>query len=228
MYLFDFSLDNLSLMALTIATGFVVDDAVVVLENIERHVEEGMKPVQAALRGSWEVGFTVLSMSLSLIAVFIPILFMGGVVGRLFREFGITLSVAILVSLVVSLTITPMMCAQFLKPKPKKEQKTFYGKFIQNAKVHYRKSLNWALDHETIMLILTLATIAFTVYLYIVIPKGFFPQQDTGRMVGQFQTQQNMSFQEIERILHRYNEIIMSEPAIQRIVRNCWDQCGCW
>jgi multidrug efflux pump len=222
MYLAGFSLDNLSLMALTIATGFVVDDAVVVLENVSRHVESGISPVEAALRGAGEVGFTVLSMSLSLIAVFIPILLMGGVVGRLFREFAITLSAAILVSLVVSLTTTPMMCSRLLSAR---ERKRPHGRLyhaserafgaIQNG---YRRSLDWALTHgPTLMLILAL-TVAINVYLYIVVPKGFFPQQDTGRLVGTIQADQSISFQAMREKLAYFVNTVKRDPAVDALV----------
>jgi len=215
MYLLGFSLDNLSLMALTIATGFVVDDAVVVLENITRHIEEGVKPMVAALQGAKEVGFTVLSMSISLIAVFIPILLMGGIVGRLFREFALTLSVAILVSLLVSITVTPMMCARILCKKTESKPMSRQPKLMQLMSTHYERSLNWALQHNKIMLFLTGFTVVLTVYLYIIVPKGFFPQQDTGRITGAIQAQQNLSFQEIKQKLTRYIDITSLDPAVQ-------------
>ncbi|MEQ1583607.1 MAG: efflux RND transporter permease subunit, partial [Candidatus Nitrotoga sp.] len=182
MYLAGFSLNNISLMALTVGVGFVVDDAVVMLENISRHIENGVAPFKAAVQGAREVSFTVLSMSLSLVAVFIPILLMGGVVGRLFREFAITLSAAILVSLVVSLTVTPMMCARLLRPHSKSPPGRLYkfSERIFNALLNgYRVSLDWALAHGRIMMLVLLATVCLNVYLYTVIPKGFFPQQDT-------------------------------------------------
>lgn len=213
MQLLDFSLDNLSLMALTIVTGFVVDDAVVVLENISRKIEEGMKPFTAALEGSKEVGFTVLSMSLSLIAVFIPILLMQGIVGRLFREFAITLSIAILMSLFVSLTITPMMSSILLK-RHKKIKDNKRG-VLQKAKNFYKKSLVWALRHDKTMLAITFGTLVLTIILFMVIPKGFFPQQDAGRIISQMQTEQNMSFQMIEQKLAEYIKIIQNDPAVQ-------------
>jgi len=218
MYLCHYSLDNLSLMALTIATGFVVDDAVVVIENIMRHIEKGMKPISAALLGVREVGFTVLSMSISLIAVFIPILFMGGIVGRLMREFAVVLSVAILISLVVSLTLTPMMCAHVLKVKvidsdhPKKR---YFTDYLRDG---YQNSLHWALDHSQFMLMLTLITVALNVYLFITIPKGFFPQQDTGRITGQIQAQQNISFQAMQQKLLQLVEIVKSDPGVEAVV----------
>src|SRR6202162_541839 len=187
MYLIGYTLDNLSLMALTIATGFVVDDAIVVLENISRRIEDGMEPMQAALQGSREVGFTVLSMSLSLIAVFIPILLMGGIVGRLFREFAVVLSVAILISLVVSLTTTPMMCARLLRP----ERGRTHGRLYQLSERAFARvlrgyeiTLAWTLGHGLLMLLVLACTIGLNIYLYIIVPKGFFPQQDTGRLIG--------------------------------------------
>ena len=202
MYLAGFSLNNLSLMALTIATGFVVDDTIVVLENISRHIEDGMKPMQAALRGAREVGFTVLSMSISLIAVFIPILLMGGVIGRLFREFAVTLSVAILVSLLVSLTTTPMLCARWLKAHDahKEPGKLFrWSERAFDAMLDgYRRSLGWALRHGPLMMLILAATIGLNVYLYLAVPKGFFPQQDTGRLTGMIRADQNISFQAMQ------------------------------
>lgn len=215
MYLLGFSLDNLSLMALTIATGFVVDDAVVVLENITRHIENGMKPVVAALQGAKEVGFTVLSMSISLIAVFIPILLMGGIVGRLFREFALTLSVAILVSLLISLTVTPMMCARILCKQSESKNTPRQARIMHTVSNYYERTLSWALQHHNIMLLLTGITVVLTIYLYIIVPKGFFPQQDTGRISGAIQAQQNLSFQEVKQKLARYIEIANSDPAVQ-------------
>ncbi len=216
MQLLGFSLDNLSLMALTIVTGFVVDDAVVVLENISRHIEEGMNPLEAALKGSKEVGFTVLSMSISLIAVFIPILFMGGIVGRLFREFAITLSIAILMSLFVSLTITPMMSSRLLVVNKKREIKKIT--FTHKIRNFYKKCLIWALRHDYIMLGITISMIVLTILLFILVPKGFFPQQDAGRIVSQLQTEQNMSFQIIEQKLSEYIDVIKADPAVEYAV----------
>lgn len=216
MYLCRFSLNNLSLMALTISTGFIVDDAVVVLENIERYIEAGMKPLKAALIGAKEVTFTVLSMSTSLIAVFIPILLMGGIVGRLFREFAFTLSIAIMVSLVVSLTVTPMMSARLLKPLKEKKKKSLFS-VSDWLKHRYRKSLKWSLRHQLLMLILTAATIILNVCLFIVIPKGFFPLQDTGRIVSSIQTQQDISFQELEKKLKLFDAIIRQDPAVSHV-----------
>jgi multidrug efflux pump len=226
MYLCGFSLDNLSLMALTVATGFVVDDAVVVLENISRHVEAGMKPMKAAVVGSREVGFTVLSMSLSLIAVFIPILLMGGIVGRLFREFAVTLSAAILVSLVLSLTLTPMMCARLLKPEPGPEdappkppgrlRRTLDGALARMTR-GYGVSLGWAIRHSRITMLLLLGTVALNVYLYIAVPKGFFPQQDTGRIIGNIQADQSISFQAMRTKLTRFVDIVQQDPAVDTV-----------
>jgi len=216
MYLCHFSLNNLSLMALTISTGFIVDDAVVVLENIERYIEAGMKPIQAAIMGAQEVTFTVLSMSVSLIAVFIPILLMGGIVGRLFREFAFTLSIAILVSLVVSLTVTPMMSAKLLRDLKEKKKKSLFS-LTDWLKNYYRVTLKWALRNQRFMLILTAATIILNVCLFIVIPKGFFPLQDTGRIVCSIQTQQDMSFQQLEKKLNQFDEIIRKDPAVSHV-----------
>jgi multidrug efflux pump len=220
MYLFGYSLDNLSLMALTIATGFVVDDAIVVLENISRYREQGMAPFQAALRGAREITFTVLSMTLSLVAVFVPILFMGGMMGRLFREFAVTLSVAILVSLVVSLTTTPMMCARVLKSEQGRTHGRWYRfseRFFEGMRGGYARSLTWVLRHPRSMLALTLATMAFSVYLYTVVPKGFFPQQDTGRMFGNIQAAQDISFQAMRQKLTEVVDIIKSDPAVDTV-----------
>jgi multidrug efflux pump len=222
MYLLGYTLDNLSLMALTIATGFVVDDAIVVLENISRHIEQGMKPVKAALVGAREVGFTVLSMSISLIAVFIPILMMGGIVGRLFREFAVTLSVAILVSLLVSLTTTPMMCAMLLKQESEEERKP--GRFFSAVERlfdsmlrGYERSLAWALRFSPLMIVILLATIALNVYLYVIVPKGFFPQQDTGRLVGGIRGDQSISFQAMRTKLSEFVEIVRQDPAVANV-----------
>jgi multidrug efflux pump len=221
MYLAGFSLNNISLMALTVATGFVVDDAVVMLENISRHIENGVAPFKAAVQGAREVSFTVLSMSLSLIAVFIPILLMGGVVGRLFREFAITLSAAILVSLFVSLTVTPMMCARLLRPRSESSQGRFYRlneRFFNALLNGYRVSLDWALAHGRIMLFVLLATVCLNIYLYTVIPKGFFPQQDTGRLTGNIQADQSISFQAMRDKLATFVNIVGQDPAVDSVV----------
>jgi multidrug efflux pump len=221
MYLCGYSLDNLSLMALTIATGFVVDDAIVVLENISRRIEEGMPPMQAALRGSREVSFTVLSMSLSLIAVFIPILLMGGIIGRLFREFAVVLSVAILISLVVSLTTTPMMCARLLRREGVREHGRMYRaseRAFATLLAWYETSLAWALRHGLLMLALLAATICLNIYLYVVVPKGFFPQQDTGRLVGNIQADQSISFQAMQRKVADFAGIVRQDPDVENVV----------
>ena len=221
MYLCGYSLDNLSLMALTIATGFVVDDAIVVLENVSRHMEEGMPALQAALRGAQEVGFTVLSMSLSLVAVFIPILLMGGMVGRLFREFAVVLSVAILVSLVVSLTTTPMMCARVLRSRRQAEHGRVYRaseRVFDGLLRGYNATLSWALRHPRIMIGLTFATIGLNVYLYMIVPKGFFPQQDTGRLVGSIQATQDISFQAMRDKIKELVAIVQTDPAVEHVL----------
>ncbi len=221
MYVLGFSLDNLSLMALTIATGFVVDDAIVVLENIARHRAAGLPRVEAAIRGAGEVGFTVLSMSLSLIAVFIPILLMGGVIGRLFREFAVTLSVAILVSLVVSLTTTPMMCSLLLRDESDRRRGRLYrfSERIFDATLDlYRRSLGWALGHPRLVVAILAVTLGFNFYLYATIPKGFFPQQDTGRLIGSIQADQAISFQAMSQKLSQFAEIVGADPAVETAV----------
>jgi len=217
MYLLGYSLDILSLMALTIATGFVVDDAIVVLENISRHLEEGMPRMQAAFRGAREVGFTVLSISLSLIAVFIPILLMGGILGRLFREFTVTLSIAILVSLAISLTTTPMMCALFLRTQPAQQPERRPG-ILERVRRGYGRSLTWALHHSRLVLLVLIATICLNVVLYIVVPKGFFPQQDTGRLIGSLQADQSISFQLMSAKLRQMMNIVRQDPAVENVV----------
>ena len=220
MYLAGYSLDNLSLMALTVATGFVVDDAIVVLENITRHMERGKSAHQAALLGAREVGFTVVSISLSLIAVFIPILLMGGVVGRLFREFAVVLSAAILVSMVVSLTTTPMMCAALLKPKRAQapSRRARWAARMQLWVVRgYRRSLGVALRHQLLTLLVFMAVATLNIYLYRTIPKGFFPQQDTGRIVGNIQADQSTSFQAMQQRLDRFLAIVRADPAVQNV-----------
>ena len=217
MYLLGYSLDILSLMALTIATGFVVDDAIVVLENISRHLEEGMPRMQAAFRGAREVGFTVLSISLSLIAVFIPILLMGGILGRLFREFTVTLSIAILVSLVISLTTTPMMCALFLRTRAAQQAERRPGIF-ERLRHGYGRTLTWALRHSFLVLVVFIGAICLNVALYIVVPKGFFPQQDTGRLVGSLQADQSISFQLMSRKLRQMMDIVRQDPAVENVV----------
>jgi multidrug efflux pump len=221
MYLAGYTIDNLSLMALTIATGFVVDDAIVVVENVTRHLEDGVPPLQAALRGASEIGFTVVSMSVSLVAVFIPILLMGGIVGRLFREFAVVLSVAIAMSLVISLTTTPMMCARLLRNASEERHGAWYrlseGAFLA---VHrgYERSLGWVLRHQRPAVVVTLLTMAATVYLYVVIPKGFFPQQDTGRLVGTLQADQDTSFQATSRMVTAFATTVMRDPGVDSVV----------
>ena len=219
MYLLGFSVDNLSLMALTIATGFVVDDAIVVIENITRHLEQGLSPLQAALKGASEIGFTVLTISISLVAVFIPILLMGGIVGRLFREFAIILAVAILVSMVISLTATPMMCAYLLRPHEN------HGRLYQASErffnwivAMYGRSLSVVLRHSLITAAVLLGTIGLTAYLFVRVPKGFFPQQDTGRLMGQILADQDISFQSLDQILLQTVNTIAADPAVDTVV----------
>ncbi|MBI1763864.1 MAG: multidrug efflux RND transporter permease subunit [Acidobacteria bacterium] len=220
MYLLGYSLDNLSLMALTISTGFVVDDAIVVIENITRHLEAGMRPMQAALLGAQQIGFTVLSMSTSLVAVFIPILLMGGIVGRLFREFAVTLSIAIALSSLVSLTLTPMMCAKLLRSAHDIKHGWLYRaseRFFNWLLRDYDKSLSWVLRHPQPMLLVTILTICLSIYLYIIVPKGFFPDQDTGRMMGNIQAAQDISYQEMRQKLSQVVEIILKDPAVDTV-----------
>ncbi len=215
MYLLGFSLDNLSLMALTIATGFVVDDAIVVLENISRHVEHGMPRREAALLGAKEVGFTVVSISVSLVAVFIPILLMGGIVGRLFREFTATLSLAIAISMVISLTTTPMMCAWILRAPS--ERRRGRRSFLDRALAGYERSLAWALRHGRLVMLALLVTVALNVLLFNLIPKGFFPQEDTGLITGGIVADQSISFQLMKDKLVRLMNIVQADPAVESI-----------
>ena len=217
MYLAGYSLNNLSLMALIVATGFVVDDAIVVLENATRHIEAGMPPVAAALASAQEVGFTVVSMSLSLIAVFIPILFMGDIVGRLFREFALTLSAAILLSLVVSLTLTPMMCARLLKQQEKSVLHRRSELIFETVRGAYGRSLGWALRHPLLIVALLAAAIGLNVYLYIAIPKGFFPEQDTGRMMGFIRADQTTSFQAMQEKMTQMVQLVRADPAVDTV-----------
>ena len=219
MYLCRYSIDNLSLMALTISTGFVVDDAIVVIENIARHIEAGMKPFDAAMKGASEIGFTVLSMSTSLVAVFIPILMMGGIVGRLFREFAVTLSVAIGVSLFVSLTTTPMMCARFLKHDTGKHGRVYrFSEGAFNRLLHgYDFCLRWVLRHQFLVLCITILTAFVSVQMYRNTNKGFFPQQDTGRINGYIQADQDTSFSEMAKKMRAYTEIVMQDPAVDTV-----------
>ena len=217
MYLCRFSIDNLSLMALTIATGFVVDDAIVVIENITRYIEQGMPSMQAALKGAREIGFTVLSISISLVAVFIPILMMGGIVGRLFREFAVTLSVAILVSLLVSLTTTPMMCSRLLKHVRDDQHGKAYRvseRFFQWILQTYERTLGWVLEHSTLTLVVLALTIGVNIYLLWIVPKGFFPQQDNGTAFGGIQGPQDTSFQAMQAAVSRIVTVVKSDPAV--------------
>ncbi|HYA64337.1 MAG TPA: efflux RND transporter permease subunit [Candidatus Sulfotelmatobacter sp.] len=221
MYLFHYSLDNLSLMALTISTGFVVDDAIVVMENISRHLEAGMQPLAAALQGAKEIGFTVFSISISLVAVFIPILMMGGIVGRLFREFAVTLSTAILVSMLVSLTTTPMMCAHLLKPRHKETEGRLFRaseKVFTGMLSFYRRSLAWVLENPGLMLIALILTVALNFVLIYKIPKGFFPQQDTGAIVGGMQGPQDASFTVMNDSVQKLVRVIKADPAVQNVI----------
>jgi multidrug efflux pump len=221
MYLLGYSLDNLSLMALAISTGFVVDDAIVVLENITRYVERGMNVLQATFKGAAEIGFTVVSMSTSLVAVFIPLLLMGGIVGRLFREFAVTLSIAIGVSLVVSLTTTPTMCAKFLR-NPKHEQHNLFYRVSEwvfdRLLGTYTRGLKWVLAHQFFTFVMTILIACLSVFLYIKVPKGFFPQQDTGRISGSVMAEQDISFQSMSDKMERYVAIVMKDPAVETVV----------
>ncbi len=221
MYLLGYTLDNLSLMALTISTGFVVDDAIVVIENISRHLEEGMQPFEAAMLGSKEIGFTVLSMSTSLIAVFIPLLLMGGIIGRLFREFAVTLSSAIFVSLIVSLTTTPMLSAKFLKAHDATKHGRFYligEKALRWLTGEYERALRAVLRRQPIMLAVTFGTFLLTMYLYTIVPKGFFPQQDTGRLGGQIRGQQDVSFAALQEKANQLVQIVREEPGVKNVM----------
>ena len=221
MYLAGYSLDNLSLMALTIATGFVVDDAVVVLENVSRHIEEGMSPFEAAMKGAREVGFTVVSMSTSLVAVFVPILLMGGIIGRLFREFAVTLSAAIMVSLVVSLTTTPMMCARVLRPQSEEKPgrlSRFVERMFARLLQGYDRTLQWALGHRRVLLVALLGTVVMNIYLYVIVPKGFMPQQDTGRIMGNLVADQSISFQAMRQKLVNFVAVVRADPAVEHVV----------
>jgi multidrug efflux pump len=221
MYLLGYSLNNLTLMALTIATGFVVDDAIVVIENIMRYLERGMQPLEAALRGAKEIGFTVVSITASLLSVFIPILMMGGLFGRVFREFAVSLAVAVAVSLVVSLTTTPMMCAKLLRAQADERRGLFYriseGLFLWFLR-RYETTLAWVLRHQPLMLLVTLATIGSSIYLYVVIPKGFFPQQDTGTIFGNITADQSSSFQAMRERLEQYAKIVGEDPAVASVM----------
>ncbi len=220
MYFLGYSVNNLSLMALTIATGFVVDDAVVVLENVSRHIERGVPPLEAALRGAREVGFTVLSMSLSLIAVFIPILLMGGIVGRLFREFSVTLSVAVLISMVVSLTTTPMMCARLLRPADQEAEGRLsraLDRAFEGLRSAYRTTLAWSLRHSPVVLLVLAGTVALNIHLYAIVPKGFVPSQDTGRLFGAIRADEAISFQAMREKLERLVALVREDPAVESV-----------
>ena len=221
MYLLGFSLDNLSLMALIVATGFVVDDAIVVLENISRHIEAGVPPMRAAYLGAREVGFTVMSISISLVAVFLPILLMGGIVGRLFREFALTLSLAIAVSLAVSLTVTPMMCSRLLREPQQAREEGHLARWLERGFTRlangYARTLGWALSHPLLVLLVLIGTIALNGYLYYVVPKGFFPQQDTGRLIGGIMADQSTSFQAMKVKFAEMMSIVKSNPAVQNV-----------
>ncbi len=221
MYLLNYSIDNLSLMALTISTGFVVDDAIVVIENVTRHLEQGLTPMEAALRGASEIGFTVLSISLSLVTVFLPILLMGGIVGRLFREFAVTLSVAILVSMAVSLTTTPMMCSRLLRPESERKHGRLYramGRGFDWLSGRYERSLAVVLRHPAITLASFLLTFVLNIFLFIIVPKGFFPQQDTGTLIGSALGAQDTSFQSMEKAVAGFVRIVQSDPAVAHVV----------
>ena len=220
MYLIGYSLDNLSLMALTVATGFVVDDAIVVLENVTRYIEEGMSPLNAALKGANEVGFTVLSMSVSLIAVFIPILLMGGIIGRLFREFAMVISISIVISLVISLTTTPMMCAVLLRREAGEHGRLYRAseRLFEAMLDFYRRTLTVALDHPRFIMLVLATVVGLNFYLYGVVPKGFFPQQDTGRVIGIIQADQSISFQLMQQKLAQFVSIIKKDPAVETVV----------
>jgi len=221
MYLCHYSIDNLSLMALTISTGFVVDDAIVVIENITRYLEQGMGPMEAALKGASEIGFTVLSISISLVAVFIPILMMGGIVGRLFREFAVTLSVAILVSLAISLTTTPMMCSRLLKNLRDEQHGKAYRaseRAFNSVLGLYERSLSWVLEHSRLTLVVLGLTIALNFYLFAIVPKGFFPQQDNGTVFGGIQGSQDISFQAMQKATQRIVDVVKTDPAVQNVM----------
>jgi len=221
MYLFGYTLDNLSLMAMTIATGFVVDDAIVVMENIARHLEDGMEPFAAALKGAQEIGFTVFTISISLIAVFIPLLLMGGIVGRLFREFAVTLSTAVFVSMLISLTTTPMMCAYLLKNERAEKHGRIY---MASEKVFdwvlsvYRGSLHWVLDHPALTLVVLFVTIALNVVLIVEIPKGFFPTEDTGAVTGSVRGPQDASFPAMNDSIQQIGRVIKNDPAVENVI----------
>lgn len=228
MYFCGFSINNLTLMALTISTGFVVDDAIVVVENASRHIEKGVQPFKAALMASKEVGFTVLAMSVSLVAVFLPILLMGGVVGRMFREFAITLAAAVMVSLLVSLTCTPMLCARWLGKEPPKHGRIYLaiGRAFDALQSGYGRSLGWALRHSRVMMLLLLATIGLNVHLYSIIDKGFFPTQDAGRLLGEIEIDQGASFAVLQKKLGQVSDLLLKDPAISNVAGFAGSQQG--
>src|SRR5438132_4390679 len=220
MYLLGYSLDNLSLMALTISTGFVVDDAIVMIENIARYIEQGEKPLEAALKGAEQIGFTIISLTVSLVAVLIPLLFMGGVIGRLFREFAVTMTPAMVASALISLTLTPMMCAKLLRHKTEEQQGRFYrvsGKIFQKIIDFYGRTLTWVLRHQPTVLILAVATLLATIALYIVIPKGFFPVQDTGVILGISEASQTVSFGAMADRQRALAQMILNDPAVESL-----------
>ena len=220
MHSLGYSINNLTMMAFTIATGFVVDDAIVMIENISRYLEEGMPPMEAALKGAGEIGFTIISLTISLIAVLIPLLFMGDIVGRLFREFAVTLSVTILISAVVSLTLTPMMSSRLLRHTPPAQQNRFYHwteELFERIIASYGRSLRWVLRHETITLIVAACLVVLTVFQYIEIPKGFFPQQDTGIIQGVSQAPQSISYAAMFKKQQQLNEVILKDPAVESL-----------
>ncbi|HEX6950733.1 MAG TPA: efflux RND transporter permease subunit, partial [Nitrospira sp.] len=220
MYLMGFSLNNLTLMALTISTGFVVDDAIVMIENISRYIERGESPLQAALKGSQQIAFTILSLSISLIAVLIPLLFMGDVVGRLFREFAVTLSMTIVISAIVSLTLTPMMCARLVRYRRETEQNAFYRwsqTMFDRTIAAYGRSLRWVLKHQTATLMVAFVTLVFTVFLYVVIPKGFFPLQDTGMILGISEASQSISFPAMAERQQALAKAVLADPAVSSL-----------
>jgi multidrug efflux pump len=229
MYVMGYGIDNVTLLGLTIAVGLVVDDAIVVLEAIVRHIEEGMDPIPAAIKGSKEIGFTVLSITLSLVAVFLPILLMGGIVGRLFREFAVTLSVAIGVSMVVSLTLTPMMCARLLRPAhkgPRGPLDFCVERVLSGVGAGYERMLLAVLRHPRITMAVNLSTMALTGYLYVTIPKGFFPQQDTGRLTGTLDADQDTSFQAMSRLLTQFSLAIGTDPAVAGVTGSTGGPAG--
>ncbi|HXN40850.1 MAG TPA: efflux RND transporter permease subunit, partial [Myxococcaceae bacterium] len=220
MYLLDYSIDNLSLMALTISTGFVVDDAIVMIENIARYIEKGEDVFQATLKGARQIGFTIVSITLSLLAVFIPILMMGGIIGRLFREFAVTLSIAVAISALVSLTVTPMMCAKFLRPERDRKHGRLYllsERFFSGMLGGYERGLKWVLRHQRVMLAATLATVGLTVCLYVIVPKGFFPQQDTGNLIGFSEAAQDISFTAMKERQQAVDAVVRADPDVLHV-----------